>query len=190
MSIFFKKLIIFLSPFALFLASCSYQYHFNNNSYSTPDDALNAQREYLDGIENELKPYDFPPMGNALIVTPSKRTCGLNGIKSTGQPTREMMDYFGKFLERDYASFSKILIKSNLFASVNHVIDDFPAQYVENVKKNYSAVIYLNMESPNQISWFMLVPPVESPKRLNFDQKAEMGVPRTQSWLNSIKKQL
>ena len=187
----FKRLgIVLFAVVSVLLSGCGHQYTFNNNSYSSPESALNAHNEYLKKIEKDLKSVSSTPKGNAVIITPSKKTCEALGIKRKGHPTEDMINYLGKFLEEDYAFFSNFLIKSNLFTSVEHIIDDYPLQYVNKVKNNYSATIYLNMRSPSQISWFILVPPKNKPKQLNFDKMADNGAPKIQSWLNDIKNYL
>jgi len=187
----FKRLeIVIFAVFFVLLSGCRHQYTFNNNSYSSPEKALNAHHKYLEKIEKDLKSVSSTPKGNAVIITPSKKTCEALGIKRRGHPTEDMINYLGKYIEEDFAFFSNFLIKSNLFTSVEHIIDDYPLQYVNKVKNNYFATIYLDMKSPSQISWFILVPPKNKPKQLNFDKMADNGAPKIQSWLNGIKNYL
>ncbi|MCK5311908.1 MAG: hypothetical protein KAJ62_07360 [Desulfobacteraceae bacterium] len=180
---------VFIALAVTLLSSCvvQHQYTFNKKSYTSSESALNAHRDYLVKIENELKPISSIPKGNAIIITPSKKTCEALGINRQGHPTEEMINYLGTYLEEDYAFFSKFLIKSNLFTSVNHVINDYPIQYAKNVKNNYSATIFLSMKSPSQTSWMIMVFPENEPKQIHIDQQAENGSQIVQSWIKSIK---
>jgi hypothetical protein len=184
----FQRLgICFFAVVAVLLSGCGHQYTFNNNSYSSPDSALGAHREYLKEIERDIESVSSIPRGNAVIITPSKNTCEALGITRKGHPTEDMINYLGQYLEEDYAFFSNFLVKSNIFSSVEHVINDYPLQYANKVKSNYSATIYLDMKSPSQISWFILIAPENLPVQLHFDKMADNGAPKIISWINDIK---
>ena len=180
----------FLLVIFLTVTSCAHQYSFNNKSYTSPNEALDAHKAYLQEIQNNIIPNSSVPKKKAIVITPSKNTCEALGITRKGSPTKDMIDYLGNFLEDDYAFFSNYLLKSNLFSSVDSAINDFPVQYANKVKKDYSATIYLDMKSPNQISWFIMVPPEYTPKQLHFDNMAENGAPKIQSWINGIHRNL
>ena len=189
--VFNKKLKnLFVIILLIILFGCAHQYTFNSKSYTSANDALNAHREYLQEIQNEIISNDTTPKGNAIIITPSKNTCEALGITRKGSPTEDMINYLGTYLEEDYAFFSKYLVKSNLFMTVNHVINDFPAQYANNVKNEYSATIYLDMKSPTQTSWFIMVSPENTPKQIHFDNMAKNGTLKIQSWIYDIKEHI
>ena len=187
--VYFKRFKTFLITFYVFafLTGCTQYYTFNNKSFSSPENALRAHKEYLNEIQNDIKPISSTIMGDAIIITPSKKTCEALGITRKGSPTKEMTDYLGTYLEEEYSFFSNYLLKSNLFTNVNHVIDDFPHQYANQVKTNYSATIYLDMKSPTQISWFIMVSPENTPKQLHFDKMADSGASKIQSWIYDIR---
>lgn len=176
--------------FIVLLNGCANNYTFNNNSYTSPESALSAHKEFLQEIEKNINSVSSTPKGNAVIITPSKKTCEALGIKRTGQPTEDMIDYLGKNLEQDFGFFSKFLIKSNIFKSVTPIVDDFPLQYANKVKSDYSATIYLDMKSPSQISWYIMVSPENIPKQLNIDKMAENGAPKIQSWIVDVNNHL
>jgi hypothetical protein len=183
----FQRLgICFFAVVAVLLSGCGHQYTFNNKSYSSPEGAHDAHREYLKKIESGIKPVSSTPRGNAVIITPSKNTCAALGITRKGHPTEDITNYLGQYLEEDYAFFSNCLVKSNIFSSVEHVIDDYPLQYANKVKSNYSATIYLDMKSTSQVSWFILIAPENLPIQLHFDKMADKGVPKAISWINDI----
>lgn len=94
---------VFFIPVTLLLLLCgcgSNTYTFNNQVYGTPEDALAAHNEFLVEIQNELKPYETPSAGKAVVITPSKKTCTALGVKRKGQPTQELVDYIGEYLSR------------------------------------------------------------------------------------------
>ena len=181
-----KSSIFFVIILYISLFGCAHQYTFNNKSYSSADDALKAHMEYLEEIQNGLVSNSSNPKKNAIIITPSKNTCEALGITRKGSPTKDMINYLGTYLEEDYAYFSKYLLKSNIFRIVNHVIDDFPPQYANKVKNEYFATIYLDIKSPSQTSWFIMVSPENAPKQIHIDNMAKNGTLRIQSWLDDI----
>lgn len=182
--------LVFFGLIAVLLSGCVTHYSYDNISYASPKEALDAHSVALEKIVSDLKPINSNPNGNAVIVTPSKTTCEALGVTRKGAPSQDLINYIGSSLEMDFAFFSKFLVKSNLFNSVNPVIDEFPLQYVNKVKNDYSATIYLDMKSQEQIGWFVIIPPDNVPKQINFDKMAEKGAPKIQSWLNDIKSKL
>jgi len=185
-----KKSIFIPATLMLLLSGCAHTYTFNNQTFSSPTDALTAHKQYLETIENELTPYKATPKGKAVIITPSKKTCEALGIKRTGQPAQELIDYLGKFQEEDYHFFYRFLLKSNLFISVDSLVEDFPVQATNRVKNNYDIIIYLDMRSPTQISWMLIYPPNNKPQQINTDKLAKTGTPKIKSWLDDIKRNI
>jgi len=185
----FKPLLTLLLALSLIvITGCGTKYSFNNQTYKKPEQALQAHKDYLNKIESELKVSDSKPTGKVLIVTPSKKTAESLGITRTGQPGKEIIDYLGSYLENDYSHFSRFLTKSNLFETVEPVIDDFPKNYANKKKGDYDATIYLDMKSPTQISWFVMFSPEHEAKPIVIDSMAEQGSPKIQSWIDNINK--
>ncbi|MEK8020768.1 MAG: FlgO family outer membrane protein, partial [Candidatus Parabeggiatoa sp.] len=181
---------VFFVVVYLLLSGCgTTQYLVDNKSYTSSETALDALRITLKEIENELQPIDSTPKEKAVIITPSKKACKV-GLSIQGHLTKEHINYLLDSCKEDYASFANFLIKSNLFASVDHVIDDYPHQYVNKVNNDDYAKIYLEIKSPTQVSWFISVPPENTPKPLSMDKMAENETLKIQSWLNDVKNHL
>jgi hypothetical protein len=178
--------VIGLSLFALCLGGCGNTYTFNNQSYSSSEAALTAHAKYLEDIEADIVPIDNQPNGTAVIITPSKKTCEALGITRTGHPKEELVTYLGEYLEDDYAYFGNFLIKGNVFKSVEHEITDFPQQRARALNNKYSATIYLELLSPTQSSWRIIIPPESKSEQINMDGSAKPGAPQIQSWINDI----
>jgi len=174
----------------LLLSGCGNTYTFNNKVYGTPEDALAAHKEFLVDVQNELKPYETPSAGKAVIITPSKKTCAALGVTRKGQPAQELVDYIGQDLSLDYAFFSNFLRTSNLFTTVDSIVVDYPLQAVNKVKNDYDVIIYLNIQSPTQIGWFLITPQDNKPRAINMDNLAKNGAPKIQSWLDATKEHI
>ncbi len=186
-----KKLgTVFFIIVGLLLSGCgTTQYLVDNKSYTSSESALDALRIKLKAIENELQPIGSTPTEKAVIITPSKQACKV-GLSTQGRLTEEHISYLLNSCKEDYASFSNFLEKSNLFASVEHVIDDHPSQYANKVNNDYSATIYLDIKSPSLVSWFISLPSENTPKPLNMDKMAENETQKIQSWLSDVKSHL
>lgn len=182
----------FLSLFPVFLlfiiTGCGPVYTFNNESFSTADSANDAHRHFLINIENEIKSSTDTTKGSVAIVTPSQKTCEALGVNTKGSPPKEVINYLGKFLEEDYSNFSKYLIKSNDFKSVESFVVDYPNQYANSIHEKYDYTIYLDMKSQTQIGWFVMKSKNPVPVQVNFDNMAAAGAPKIQSWIENIRK--
>jgi len=185
-----RKTTIYLVLCLIIINGCGHQYNYNNKSYSTAKLAHKAHLEDLKDIESKLQPFSTNLLKNAIIITPSQKTTEALGVTRTGHPPQELVFYAGKYLGDDYSYFANFLRKSNLFASVEHRIDDFPKNYANKVKAEYAATIYFDMKSPTQMSWFVTTPPENIAKPFDFDKMAEAGAPKIQSWINNLKKNI
>ena len=186
-----KSINLLIAGSVIFMLGCGTQYTFNNQSYTKPSEALAAHSNFSTNIETGIKPItDSPIASSVMVVTPSKETCQKLGITKTGSPSKEMMDYLGEYLKSDFAYFNKYIQKSELFTSVEHKIVDFPAKFVKDLDKKYDAVVYLDMVSPSQASWYLLSSNSDKPQQINFDNIAAPGLPKVNSWLMDIKSKL
>lgn len=180
---------VVLSFLLIFLCSCS-TFSYNNKSYSSAEEALLAQKEHLTNIENKISKSDKKFAGKAIVVVPSKKTCDSLGIKRTGAPAAELTDYIAGSLLADYSAFANYIRKRELFDMVELAVDDFCKPYADNVKNDYLAVIYMQLLSPSQAGWFVMIKPDYTPKAINFSSTAEPGYPKIQSWLNDLEEKL
>ncbi len=185
-----KGLLIIIALLSFLMSGCANNYTFNNQSFTSPEEALSAHDKFLKNIEKELSPVSSNPQGHALVVTPSQKTCEALGIKRTGHPNKDIIDYIGAFLKNDLAFFSSFLTKSNIFKVVDSVIDDFPPQYVKRANKDYSAIIYFDLKSPDEADWYIIIPPDYESKKININKTEKDPTLKISSWNNDIKNQL
>ena len=186
------KINYFIKVFLLVLtipliSGCGVKYTFNNKTYSSAESGLAAQQKFFQEIESKIKPSNKNFAGKAIIITPSKKTCKALGIKRTGHPTEDIINYIANAFVADTSYFGNYIKSNNLFDSIHSVIDDYPKQYANKIKNDYIATIYLHMVSPDQIGWFIMVSPQNIPKQINFDNTADPGYPKIQSWLDNVK---
>jgi hypothetical protein len=169
---------------------CTNTFIFNNQPFSSADAALNAHRQHLKNVEAELKPVETPYGGSAALITPSKRACKALGVTRMGRPDNEIIEYLALYLEQEFSFYFRYLLKSNIFSSVDHFIVDFPRLHINEVYGCYSVIIFLDMKSPSQQAWYMIVPAEETPSQIQMDVMLEGGAPRVQSWIYAIRRAL
>ena len=81
----------------LLLSGCAgTRYTYQGESYSSSDDALAAQKVYLQQLVSEVKPRDQSLDAKVLLLTPSSATVSALGINRTGTPLQEVIDYVTK----------------------------------------------------------------------------------------------
>lgn len=180
---------VVLSFFLIFLCSCS-TFTYNQKTYSSAEEALLAQNEHLTNIENKISKSDKKFAGKAIVVVPSKKTCDSLGITRTGAPAAEFTDYIASTLLSDFSKYANYIRKRELFDTVELAVDDFSKPYADKVKNDYFAVIYMQLLSPSQAGWFVMIKPDYTPKAINYSSTAETGYPKIQSWLNDLEEKL
>lgn len=89
-----KKLLYIAAALALLsLSGCATQYNFNGESYRSSTDALAAQKGYLDKLLAGVKSRGTSIDAKVLVVTPAPATIEALGIKRTGTPKQDSIDY-------------------------------------------------------------------------------------------------
>lgn len=188
----FKKVVLGVLTLtaAIFLSGCATTYSFNNQTYKSADTAIQAHQDFLNSILPQIKPVvETAKIKKVLIVTPTKATCEKLGITKTGSPKREILDYLGTYLKNDFAFHQKFLEKSNMFEVIEHEYAEIPRNAAKNKVGEYDFVVYLDMISPQQISWY-ITSAEGSDKQINIDNMAPVGSARIQSWLSDINSKL
>jgi len=177
----------------LFLSACAAgTYTFNKKNYTSSQEALAAHKVYLNEINQKIKPTDNKLGGSAAVVIPSYDTCVALGIKRTGHPQHELIDYLGKFIVEGYRGMAKYLEKRNIFDKVTIVEDKYPVPTAKKIKRDYDAVLFLKLvgPEPGQAQWFLMFAPNYRQVSVYLNRSAEDGYPRVKSWLDNIEQNL
>jgi len=183
------KTMLRIAAFAValsFLSGCTTtKYTFNNENYSSSADALSAHRSFLDKMLSELKVREKSIDKKVLVVTPNKSTIEAVGIKRTGTPKQEVIDFLAQHSETDFRFFYQALQKSKLFSQVESRLAEHVLKDARQEVDNYAAVVYLHLVSPTQVGWYMLKPGEDKPVQINIDALAK-GTQRIESWVDGV----
>lgn len=172
--------------FVIFFLSGCYTYTYNNKNFQSADAALSAHENDLALYTTQITESTVKISGKALVVTPTKKTTEALGITTKNSPPPKLIDYLGRYQERDYLAFSEYLKASNAFDDVVLKVVAHPVVYAKDAVNDYAATIYLRMLSPTQISWYMITPNTGEPQQINFDNLANTGSERINSWVKDI----
>jgi hypothetical protein len=174
----------------LFLVSCGAHYTYNNVKYGTKEEALAAQSQNQQEIQKQIIPTKNKYGGNSLFLIPSLNSIMATGIKKTGKPSEEQIDYIAQFSMRAYTNMGICLDKRHIFNKVNIQDVDYTIQYAQEQKSKYDVVIYLKMLDPSQAQWMMICKPKYIERPIFMDMSTVLGTPRINSWLNNIEENL
>ncbi|MBK7414123.1 MAG: hypothetical protein IPJ38_02385 [Dechloromonas sp.] len=181
-----KLLYIVVVLALLALSGCvTTKYTFNGESYRSSPDALAAQKVFLDKLLAEIKSRDNTIDAKVLVVTPAASTIEALGIKRTGTPKQEQIDFMTQFTVSDQLFFVDALKKSKLFKQVESRVAEHTLKEARLAEEKYSAVIYFHLVSPTQGGWYLIKSGIDAPTQINSDAIAK-GAPRIESWIDSI----
>ena len=169
----------------LVIGCSTVKYHYNNILYNTPEAALQAQRERMNGDLSLITPTENPLGGRVLCVIPSRDLIEKNGIRKFGTPKPEAINYAVSSTELGLDSQSEALRGRKIFDEVRVVKSGDP----ESVTMiGYELTIYYVMKSPDQVQWFLKVLPNKIPFPIYIDTSLPQGMPRLMDWLKNIEK--
>lgn len=181
-----KILCLAASLVLLSLSGCAtMRYTFDGESYRSSADALAAQKDHLDKLLTDIKIRDTTIDAKVMVLTPAPATIEALGIKRTGTPKQELIDYITKFSVADQQLFVDALRKSKLFNQVESRVAEHTLKEARIAEDKYAAVIYFHLVSPTQVGWYLIKAGVDAPVQINSNTTAK-GVPRMESWIDSV----
>lgn len=167
------------------LGGCaSIRYTFNNENYNSGADALAAQTIYIDKLLADVKVRDKSINAKVLVISPNQVTIEALGIKRTGTPKQEIIDYIKESSEKDFQSFGRALKKSMAFTQVELKVSEHPLKDARQEAGRYAAVVYLHLVSPTQMGWYMIKGEDGQPTNFSADPITK-GAERSESWIDN-----
>jgi len=177
--------IVFFIALLTIMIGCGNTYKYKDQNFRSPEEGLAAQKTDLDSIISQITPANKKHGGTAVVVIPTLEVFSDLGVKKTGHPEQELVDYVGKSIAASYINMYDCLKQRKIFDKVTLIEDKYPIPKVKNIITEYDVLIYLDF-APEQIHWFMKVAPDYKDIPLDFDKSKDLGYPRTLSWLDNI----
>jgi hypothetical protein len=177
-----RKLFLIFS--IIILASCATQkYRFGDIIYDTPEAALKVAQEQCDRNVSVITPTENPLGARALCVLPSRNLIEKKGIRITGTPKPEGINYVVSISEIDQDGMAQALRKRQIFSDVKIVKSNDPETFT---MPEYEIIIYRVIKSPDQIQWFLKTSPNKEALPIHMDMSLPVGAPRILSWLKHV----
>ena len=150
-----RNLVLLLSLCGLFSAASSCtraQFGYGGTLYPSAGAALEAQRRQNASTLSEIPRSTNPVDGRALLVLPSRALIRQRGIRTTGPPTEEQIEFIVTAVEVGYDNMADALRKRQIFDDLTVKKSDEP----ESVKPDkHDVIIYPTLPSSGQVQWFL-----------------------------------
>jgi hypothetical protein len=183
--------LIFCVSLLLMLVGCSSTvYKVGGETFRSEEQALAAQKIRLDEITTQITPTEKKRGGSAVIIIPTFNTFMALGVKKTGNPKQELVEYVGRSSVANYRAMFDFVDKRRIFDKVTLIEDDYPVPTAKKMTAKYNAVIYFDLAGPNQAQWFVRAEPNYKNMLLDSDKSKAAGYSRTVSWLDNIEQRL
>jgi hypothetical protein len=178
-----KYLALFSAVFlAVVFAGCgdTVKYKYGNETFSSADKALTKQTAQISEIIDAINPTTTPVHGKVLVAIPSMEELRKHYIRTTGDLSlirKEQYDYTCATMENEQDMLTKVIQKKGLFDQVTttRVTDPAATAIGDN-----DFLIYRDIDG-----WF-IKNSKSAPKKIVTDTNRALGLPRTQSFLESV----
>ena len=172
----------------ILILGCVPAYTFNNISYQSPNEALQAARASFNrGVQNvEVR---SEPIGNSLrIVTPDRGLTRRHGVQVTGNVNRAQAaaTYVTDLLMTNYASIVRAVERASLFASTRHELVN--STFNQEIGDN-DALLVLHTPAFGQFQWFLSTRGDDEKHEIHFDSSKSNEL-QMASFVNNLEKSL
>lgn len=156
--------------FTLSLSGCASAYRYNNVTYQTSNEALQAARADFSKAVNNVK-VRSTNLGDGLrVVTPDNNLIEKNGVVVSGNAQRAQIEYIRDILMSNFASMVEGIRRSGLFRHVEH---SFVSSTFNQEIGDHDALLVLHTPAPQQFQWFLYMGANGANKtQINFDASA------------------
>jgi hypothetical protein len=167
---------------ALLLQGCGGStYRYGGKAYRNADQALAAARESNAKMVAQIAPAKNRVGGTLVIYVPNKDSVIERGVRKTGEPRQESLDYVAETIMLRNQSLHQALVQRNSF-------DDVTLHYSDGghiAPKAGERVVYLYQPGVDNSGWFFASAAVNR-ERIHFDMTKADASARVQYWIESI----
>lgn len=168
---------------AVLVAGCGPRitYRHDGQPYRDRDRALAAVRLSHANMVAGIAPAQNRVGGTLNMYVPSKSAVLEHGIRKSGEPRYEILEYVAETAVLGNQSLYDALIKRNSFDRV--VLQDSDGQHI--TPQAGERVVYLYMPNAQSIGWFFSSNTVKR-ERVQFDMTKPSRAERVQYWIDSV----
>jgi hypothetical protein len=177
------RALAFICIAALLLAACGPRitYRYGGQVYRSQDRALAAARSNHAGMVEQIVPATNRVGGTLNVYIPDRSAIMDRGIRKTGEPRQEILDYVTETSMLANQSLYDALIKRNSFDNV--VLNYSTGQHV--TPKTGERAVYLYLPNVDGQGWFYASEVVPR-ERIHFDMTKPDRAQRVQYWIDSV----
>jgi hypothetical protein len=163
------------------LAACGITYQYDGRPYESAAAGLAAAREAHEKIVAQTPVASNRVGGTLNFYSPDKASILERGIRKTGEPSPQILDYVAEISLTDYRGLYNALVKRGSFDRVVFHYSD--GQHVPAKAGEYA--VYLYQPNVDRIGWFFASDTVKQ-HPLQFDMSKAERAERIRYWLDSI----
>ena len=156
-------------------------YSYEGQAYNSAEAALAAAKASNDKVVSQIRPATNRVGGTLNLYSPDKTAILERGIRKTGEPRQEILNYIADVSLISQRGLYDALVKRGSFDRVTHNLSD--GQHVP--PKAGEFVVYLYQPSVDRVAWFFSSDTVRQ-QPLHFDMSKAERSERIQYWLDSI----
>ena len=165
-----------------FLAGCArITYRYDGQAYRSAEQALKAHQVSNDTLVAQIQPARNRVGGTLNFHVPDKNAILERGIRKTGEPRAEILDYVAESSSLTHRGLYDALVKRGSFDRVQ--LNFSGGEHVPSKPGEY--VVYLFQPNAQTAAWFFSSDAVKR-EQLHFDTSKTDRAERIQYWLASI----
>lgn len=168
---------------AMLVSACGPRitYRYAGQAFRSQDQALGAARKSHAAMVEQIEPATTRVGGTLSLYIPDREAIMERGIRKTGEPRQEILDYVAETGMLANQSLYDALVKRNSFDNV--VLHYSSGQHV--AAKPGERVVYLYQPNVDGTGWFFSSDAVPR-ERIHFDMTKPDRAQRIQYWIDSI----
>ena len=174
-----------------FGCSAASRFEMNTEIFLTAEEALSAHDTLLDEIDQQIVRRASPATDRLFFVTPTKEIVRERGVDVEPGAPESDIEYTTQVLYDDNKHFGTFIEVAGLAGQLLREESDNPKARAEEMKRDYDAIVYLEIISPTESGWYLITMPDNTTTPIEFGiDDSNSRYPKIKGWLNSLEKQL
>lgn len=177
------RALLLVCAVAILVSACGPRitYRYAGQAYRSQEAALQAARKSHASMVSQIEPAKNRIGGTLNVYIPDRNAIMERGIRKTGEPRQELLDYVAETAMLANQSLYDALLKRNAFDNV--VLHESTGQHV--TPKAGERAVYLYQPNVDGAGWYFASSAVPR-ERIHFDMTKPDRAQRVQYWMDSI----
>ena len=177
------RAVVLICLTAVLVSACGPRitYRYAGQAYRSQDQALAAARKSHADMVGQIVPARNRVGGTLDVYVPDRNAIMDRGIRKTGEPRQEILDYITESSMLSYQSIYDALVKRNSFDRV--VLHYSNGEHIS--PKRGERAVYVYQPNVDGIGWFYSSDAVQR-ERVHFDTTKPDRAQRIQYWIDGV----